>query len=295
MVSRSGLCLSVAALLAAMLVSSALQAAPFNGAGDNQTDAYGYYYIITGGKFPTGSSPNGDNASGGTMRYLVDDPAWGGYPLGQWQKDDWFTDNAGFALTLKSGETTVYDNNGIEDGTSGDYYNANGSHDLHGLYRGYSMSNNFDWVYAGYFKVTEATTFDTIIGYFDANGGASDAVPFNPANPAIGFRMNIWSNVTGDLLPTNTGSFSGDVFCTDSTAGKFSQSYTGVSRVMPDNSTDPINRLVYTLGTPVTLQPGTYWFSHDCTVPVPEPAFFQMGALLGMSGLGLLGLRRRSA
>ncbi len=28
---------------------------------------------------------------------------------------------------------------------------------------------------------------------------------------------------------------------------------------------------------------------------IPEPAFFQMGALIGMSGLGLLRLRRRSA
>jgi hypothetical protein len=47
------------------------------------------------------------------------------------------------------------------------------------------MANNFDWVYAGYFKLTEPTTFDTLIGYFGANGGASDPVPFNPTIPSF--------------------------------------------------------------------------------------------------------------
>jgi len=43
----------------------------FNGQGDNQTDALGYYYAVSGGLFPTGTTPNGDNASGGTFRYLT--------------------------------------------------------------------------------------------------------------------------------------------------------------------------------------------------------------------------------
>lgn len=58
--------------------SNSLYAGPFNGVADNEVDALGYYYIITGGKFPTGPIPNGDNASGGTFRYLLDDPGWGG-------------------------------------------------------------------------------------------------------------------------------------------------------------------------------------------------------------------------
>ena len=99
----------------------------FNGHGDDQTDALGYYYIITGGKFPTGNIPNGDNASGGTFRFLADDPAWG-HPIDTWLKDDWFPDNAGFALTMKNAGVIVYDNNGIEDGTYGDYYNGSGTH-----------------------------------------------------------------------------------------------------------------------------------------------------------------------
>ena len=43
------------------------------------------------------------------------------------------------------------------------------------------------------------------------------------------------------------------------------------------------------VGTP----PG-YYVSNPSVSAVPEPAFFQMGALLGMSGLGLLKLRRNA-
>jgi hypothetical protein len=263
---------------------SQANAATFNGAGDVQTDRYGFYYIITGGKFPTGTTPNGSRASGGTFRYLTDDPAWG-HPIDAWQKDGWFADNAGFALTLKSGGTTIYDNNGIEDGSYGDYYNANGSHGLDGLYRGYSMSNNFDWIYAGYFKLEQATTFDTIIGYFDANGNSADPVPFDPNSSEIAYRMNIWSNLAGDLLPVNTGDFAGDVLSSNRTPGTLTVSDTGVVRIMPNNSTDPIWRLTYTLDTPVTLGPGEYWFSHDAAV-VPEPSTCTLALLLG--GFGLL-------
>jgi hypothetical protein len=177
-------------------------------------------------------------------------------------KDDWFSDNAGVGLTLKNGGVIVYDNNGIEDGSYGDYYDATGTHGTHGLYRGYSMPNNFDWIYAGYFKLTGTTTFDQIIGYFDPNGNTSDPVRFNPHSRLIGYRMNIWSNVSGDLLPVNTGSFTGDVFTTDSVPGSFSWGDTGVDRVYPSVTGFPedIYRLTFTLSSPVTLPPGIYWF-----------------------------------
>lgn len=58
----------------------------FDGAADNQRDDLGYYYVMTGGKFPTGNTPNGSGASGGTFRYINDDPAWG-YPINVWHKD----------------------------------------------------------------------------------------------------------------------------------------------------------------------------------------------------------------
>jgi hypothetical protein len=290
-------------LFVVLAISPAVSAGPssaFNGVGDYETDAYGYYYVVTGGQFPTGTIPNGDYNSGGTFRYITDDPAWNqwygpssSYSIDTWHKDGWFPQNAGLALTLWNNGSTVYDNNGIENGTYGNYYNAvaQGTTDANtpGLYEAYSMSNNFDWVYAGYFAITAPTTINQITGYFDPSFAG-----FDYTNPNIGYRMNIWSNVTGDLLPTNTGSFAGDVFSSDSTPGSFSISDTGVQMIYnnalddTDYAPDDIYRLTYTLNTPMTLQPGVYWFSHDAIItPVPG------AALLGFVGLGLVGLLKK--
>lgn len=129
------------------------------------------------------------------------------------------------------------------------------------------MSNNYDWIYAGYFKLEQTTTIDEIIGYFDAASG------FDPANPLISYRVNIWSNVPGDLLPS-VASFTGDVFSSDVATGTFTWSDTGVDRVFGTDRgsiTDDILSLTYILDTPITLQPGEYWFSHDAVI-IPEPA-----------------------
>jgi len=278
--------------LTTMLSAVVAEAAIFDGAGDNELDSLGYYYAITGGKFPTGDTPNGSRPSGGTFRYLTDDPAWG-KTIDVWHKDGWFADNAGFAVTLKNGGAIVYDNNGIEDGTYGNYYDGTGvaqSANVHGLYRGYSMSNNYDWIYAGYFLIEEETTIDTLIGYFDETAG------FDRNSPLVRYGMNIWSNVDGDLLPVNTGGFAGDVFSSDNVAGTFATSDTGVDRIYGDdyaNATDDIFRLTYTLDAPLTLDAGIYWFSHDARI-VPEPATMVIWAVLGSLGL-LYGWRRRRA
>lgn len=276
----------------ACLCTSAAMAAPFDGVGDHQRDDLGYYYAMTGGKFPTGTVPNGDNASGGTFRYVTDDPVWG-YPIDAWRKDDWFPQNASLALTMMSGAAIVYDNNGLEDGSYGDYYDATGlavSGSKPGLYRGYSMSNNYDWIYAGYFKLEAATTIDRIIGYFDANSG------FDPDSKAFRYDMNIWSayqdNPGGNpdsWMPTDTGSFTGDVLSAKSTPGTLAWSDTGVDRIFGDdfgNMHDDILRLTFLLDSPVTLEAGVYFFSHDAEV-VPEPS------TLFLLGLGGLVLRRR--
>jgi len=246
---------------------------PFTGAADNERDDLDYYYINTGGKFPTGTIPNGDNASGGTIRYLLDDPGWGSYPLDTWNKDDWFPQNAGFALTLKKGNATLYDNNGLEDGSYGTYYDGQATlPNMYGLYRGYSMSNNWDWIYASYFMLTSPTTFDTIIGYFDGDGYYGN---FNPRSPSINYRMNIWSSYLESgtsYMPTNTGGFSGDVLTTDCVPGYFMVSATGVDRIKPSGSDwvhDPIWRLVFKATRPVTLPVGVYFFSHDAIVGNP--------------------------
>jgi len=89
----------------------------------------------------------------------------------------------------------------------------------------------------------------------------------------------------------STNSFTGDVFSSDSTAGTFSWSDTGVVREYsgwPAGKTDPIYRLVYTLDAPLTLEAGEYFFSHDAII-VPVPA----AALLGLLGLSVAGVRLR--
>ena len=178
-------------------LSSLAQAAPLDGASDYGTDEHGYYYAVSGGQFPTGPTPNGDNGSGGTFRFLVDDAAeWGRNPAesGVWQKDDWFTDTASMALTLRNGGAIVYDNNGLEPdaATPADptYYNVvTGNYPVggHGAHTMYSMSNNFDWIYAGYFKIETATTVSSLTGYFNYSNDPNDGLTagFDPNDPQL--------------------------------------------------------------------------------------------------------------
>jgi hypothetical protein len=293
--------LCVGLMLVALCVApgAASASTTFNGQGENQTASLGYYYAVAGGKFVNGQTADG-TANGRTIRFIQDEPDWGRAPseLDQWQKDSFFSDTAGVALTLKNGASTVYDNNGIEDGSfATNYYNAQaGSYPTggHGAVVLYSMSNNFDWIYAGYMKVTEATTITSLTGYFLTNTGGDNGTVqagFDPSNPNISYRMNIFSSLTGGdpnvREVTNTGSFTGDVFSTDNTGGTFAFSDTGYDRVGGSGLVSSVYRLTYTLDTPMVLQPGEYFFSHDAAVPEPTGI-----ALLGL-GLGALLLRRR--
>lgn len=271
---RGMLCILLA--LAAATAPLAAQCLPdgFNQAPENQTADFGYYYAVTGGKYPTGSIPNGDNASGGTFRRIWDDPLWGVGNLNVWRPDDWFPENAGLALTMLNDGAIVYDNNGIEDGTYGDFYTWFDENDPPppGLYRGYCMPNNYDHTYATYFKLEEDTTVDTLIGYFDGNG--VDGAELVPTSAALRYRASIWSGeqtgTTGAgnpiYYPVCTG-FYGDVLYTGAGAHWWEVSYTGVDRIFPpgptyNGLTDPIWRVTFHLENPVTFPAGVYFWAH---------------------------------
>lgn len=281
---RTFLCLAF--LVGGFAVATADPSFALNGAPDNEVDAYGYYYAVTGGIQPSNTTRNGNNGSGGVFRYLYDDPYWGSTP-GVWLKDDWFPQNAGLAMTLFNGSNIVYDNNGLENGTyDPTYYDPQSPYP--GLYCGYSSHANFDFIYASYFKLDQETTLDRLVGYFRNTLDIEHHT----------FLMNIWSELDdGSLLPTNTGSFRGNVFSSTSSLGTFSTSDTGVNLgytyYNQDEGTNvaprDIYRLEFRLNNPITLAAGDYYFSHSATPVVPEP--FTLA--LGLAGLGIA-LRRRN-
>jgi len=246
----------------------------------------GFYYVYGAGKFPNGQTRNAQPGPATAIVFRHEDPMiWGQPGYREWTTQTPTTrpshaTTSGLALTLMNGNLIVYDNNGIENGTFGDYYdNSSGAvndNDKAGLWEWYSMVNNDYAIFAGHFKLTEAATFDRIAGYFDGNGRPE--LPFDPANVYNSFRMNIWSSGS-DGMPANDAA-AGNVFSSDTTPGTFSYSETTAARVFSDGATDVIHRMVYTLATPLTLPPGEYWFSHDTAVPKPmekpDPGVLQL-------------------
>jgi uncharacterized protein (TIGR03437 family) len=234
----------------------------------------GFYHSLLGGLAVPGETLNGISGATSALAYQQSDVAtWGDTGLNAWTDNTGlgssFSVVSGLAMTLLSGSTVVYDNNGIETGTYGGFYdNANGPANSQkpGLSELFSMSNYFPLVFAGDLRLAQTTTITTMIGYFDAQGVL--ALPFDPSNPYVQYRMNIWSNTAGPLPKTTTANFTGDVFSSDTTAGTFSFSNTGVNLISSgvEDAPKPIYRLVYQLAAPLTLPAGEYWFSHDASV-----------------------------
>jgi uncharacterized protein (TIGR03437 family) len=190
----------------------------------------GFYEALLGGKAVSGQSLNGVSGSNSALAFRHSDQlTWGATGLNSWTDitglDSGFSVVSGLAMTLLNGTAVVYDNSGLDTNSFGNFYNnATGSADASkpGLTDLFSMSNYFPLVFAGYFKLSAATTVTTLNGYFDASGNA--ALPFDPANPYVQYRMNIWNNVNGPPLPGETGNFVGSVFSSDRTPGAFTYS-----------------------------------------------------------------------
>jgi uncharacterized protein (TIGR03437 family) len=233
----------------------------------------GFYNALLGGKAVPGETLNGVSGPASALAFQQSDAlTWGITGLNAWTKNTGlgsdYASASGLAMTILNGSAVVYDNNGIETNTYGSFYdNSNGPANTQkpGLSELYSMSNYFPLVFAGHLRLAQAATITTMIGYFDAMGIL--AMPFDPFNPYVQYRMNIWSNAAG-ALPRTTGNFKGDVFTSDTTAGTFSFSATGVNLISSGvgDAPHPIYRLVYRLATPLTLPAGEYWFSHDASV-----------------------------
>ena len=241
----------------------------------------GFYYQILANSPPAPIGLNG--ISGASSAIATRHNAlnyWGANGFLNWTKatglPSVFEPIRGIAMTLQSNGATVFANQRIEAGDGAFSNNANGVADGNapGLLTVFSMSNLYNFVGGGFFRLSQPVTFDTIMGYFDGNGDRD--LPLDPSSPYIQYRMNIWSNVAASNTPVENGTFRGNVWSSDLSTGTWAWSNTGVSRVFRDTPTlsgdltrrdDPIFRMVYTLNTPFTLPAGDYWFSHDAVVP----------------------------
>jgi uncharacterized protein (TIGR03437 family) len=231
----------------------------------------GFYYTLLGGNPVTGQSITGKSA---VALRQSDQVTWGPTGYNAWANltsltnlPSTFSTVPGLAVTLKNGTSIVYDNNGIESNSAGTFYNNTGGgadSQKPGLTEIYSMSNYFPSVGAGYFKLAQSTTITEMIGYFDAM--ENPASIFDPANPYIKYRMDIWSS-NSSSLPTDTSNYVGNIFTSDTTAGTFTYSATSVQMISGVSTNVPksIYRLDYKLAAPLTLPAGEYWFSHDAS------------------------------
>jgi hypothetical protein len=232
----------------------------------------GLFFVLNAGKFVNGQTLNGAPGTNGALAIRHNNAqTFGSDGLNAWSKNTGlsssFSGSSGLAMTLKNGNAIVYDNNGIETGSTGGYYTSSPGtavlFSMSNLSSPTSTGNSLRGVYAGYLKLNSATTVSQMIGYFE--GPLNVNPPFNPASIYNTFRMNLFSNVAGS--PRETGSFVGDVFTSDTAGGTFSFSSTGLDRVTSDGTHIPAYRLTYTLKAPLTLPAGEYWFSYDVATP----------------------------
>lgn len=244
--------------------------------GDYETDFFGYYYVISGGALGSDFPPGGDPV------VQFDGASWSsaGGPLDH---------IAGLALTMYGpDDAVVYDNSGLHtpgNQTVTDFYKTRPGRTV-----SYSMSNNFNWITAGYFHLDSEILVTRIVGYFDEWGISPDYPDFLQDAPGVTYRVNLYSRNPATGLP-GVNDFSGNIFCSDTVAGTFTWGPTGYSRLNEYNDPHSIYSLVYTPETPLTLPAGDYFFAHDAEIYVPEPG--SAGLLLALAAPALLLRQRR--
>jgi uncharacterized protein (TIGR03437 family) len=233
----------------------------------------GFYFTLLGGKAVAGQTGSAVAGPGTTVVFEQNDAlTWGSTGFEAWTNQNGLSAGyagiPGIAFTLYNGSTIVYDNNGIQTGTTANFYNNTGGGSdgsKPGLSDFYSMSNYFPLIFATNIQLASSTTITKLVGYFDALG--SPTLPFDPSNPFVKYRMNIFSNVSG-LPKQNSSAFVGDVFSSDTVAGTFAYSDSGGRMISSISTNVPkvIYQLTYTLASPLTLPAGSYWFSQDASI-----------------------------
>ena len=242
----------------------------------------GFYWAIPASLFPNGQTANGRTGSNNSLAFIHQVPElFGDRGFNSWTKDTGFTEAqwatwSGVAVTLRNGNNIVYDNNGLETaaatGGVATFYDNRATALADGEYPGtnvfFSNSQNSNAAWAGHMRLTQSTTVTQIIAYFDGNGQSQ--LPFDPNNPYVRYRMNIYSNTPANLPGAN--SFAGNIFSTDNVQGSYAISPTAVSRRFKSSATlDPIWRVSFTLAQPLTISAGDYWFSSDGAIQRDAP------------------------
>lgn len=275
-------------LFAGLAVAGTAFGQAFNGTSENYLPTF--FYAATADQFVNGATLDGDT---GALYYTHDDaPFWNGFsgaPGGPnvWTKEVGFGSGvSGLAFDLSIGGTTVFSNNSIAEGDPNGNY-LNGGANARGAY---SMENNFDFVYAGYFALEQDTRFDSLSMFYYTGDPFNTGIGWDPSF-LTGWTWSIWS-VDQNGGPVNTGGFTGDVLSSDLLNAQIMLGDFSVSQ----SATNGINALNFDFipGASAQLGAGEYYltFSPRVAAPpvVPEASTY---GILGAVFLGLLVVIRR--
>lgn len=208
-----------------------------------------------------------------------EDAPFSGPPVGWlFDKVGWSNDETG---PLEAADPTagVFNSNTLIDGPKAAHLSFGGH--PHGMY----------WIYQSFTTVPGATY--SVTGYYSGGIGA-----VNPFTQTATWEIGVYSGAykrayTKDPAPgtvLSSTSYTG----TGVSGEQFSFGWTPVNSLFTASETSAVIYLKYTADLGDIYN---YWganYDGFSVTAIPEPVFFQMGALVGMGGLGLLRLRRKA-